>query len=384
MLNISKKIYAGYKPTIEGDLSDAVIIPVGDSAIEKKKIKTFLSKNKHYKELDNIPLPGFTLCEGTRLKYGSIDPGWRIIDPRGFTVKITSRNLESILLVTGITEGLIQQKCVWAREDSSTTMRLVPQSADLYAEAVLNTDILESKVNIKDVQIGDTVLLQNKIVGIYRGVASVYSSPGGHGLRHIHKVSVGLRKQFIEVAPDKFFFQSDAKILKILKSTSTPMSREDSIAGLLESRISGRGKFAIDAQFYTSNYTTAGINHISISAIPVVELSFQEVDKQTAINLCDAINNDENSLVLLLQDDNNKHYLIDHRPSYSRLSEANLNFRIHTLVEDPFIIPPGGSIVTVDKYKSANHYGRNDRLYHLDNFIKYYKIIKHVKKETYI
>lgn len=131
MLNISRQIYSGWNTASANELPEAEIIPFGKSSNEKKRLETFTKRYPVLNEYENIPLPGFTLYKSNRKNYGSADPTWLIIDPRGFMVRITNDNLEDILHVTGITEGLIQQKCVWAREDSQTKMILVPISSPL-------------------------------------------------------------------------------------------------------------------------------------------------------------------------------------------------------------------------------------------------------------
>ena len=83
-----------------------------------QKLDPHLYIDNHY--FDNIPLPGFTLSENNRKNWGSKDETWLIVDPRGFFARISNDNLNDILHVTGITEGLIQEKCVWAREDSKS------------------------------------------------------------------------------------------------------------------------------------------------------------------------------------------------------------------------------------------------------------------------
>src|ERR1035437_1127776 len=175
MLNIAKTLYAGWDPSsaTKYELPEAEIIPLGESKNEMKKLDTITKRYPTLYEHDNIPLPGFTLYKSDRKNWGSIDQTWLVIDPRGFLVRISSKNLDNILHVTGITEGLIQQKCVWARENTETKMALVPVTSGAYYDAALNTKLIEDKVDMKDVQIGDTVLLQNKLTGIYRGVASL-------------------------------------------------------------------------------------------------------------------------------------------------------------------------------------------------------------------
>ena len=121
MLNIARNIYFGYD-SAKGkyELPEAEVIPYGESANEKRKLENITKKYPTLIDHENIPLPGFTLHKTDRKNWGSIDQTWLVIDPRGFLVRISSQNLEKILHVTGITEGLIQEKCVWARENTET------------------------------------------------------------------------------------------------------------------------------------------------------------------------------------------------------------------------------------------------------------------------
>src|SRR5690606_39188374 len=108
MINIAKQIYAGWGTGTKYDLPEAEVIPHGTSSNEKKKLEKFTKSHAVIKEHDNVPLPGFTLYKVDRKNWGSQDQTWLIIDPRGFLVRISNDNLEDILYVTGITEGLIQ------------------------------------------------------------------------------------------------------------------------------------------------------------------------------------------------------------------------------------------------------------------------------------
>ena len=225
MLNISKQIYAGWPTYGTVLLPEAEVTPIGDSPQEKKKLEKFVARNPNIKEYDNIPLPGFTLFDVSKKTWTAADSTWQVIDPRGFTTRISQKNMSNILTVTGITEGLIQQKCVWAREDSQSVMELIPVSSSDYIEAVENTELIESKVDLANVEIGDTVLLQNKLRGTYLGVHSLYAAMDKTSMKSDFKVQVGLRKQVIEVSKGQFHYQTDAKILKILDKTKKKRRR---------------------------------------------------------------------------------------------------------------------------------------------------------------
>ena len=226
MLNISKQIYAGWDLSYSGNiLPEAEVIPLGESVNEKRKINKITSKYSSIKEFDNIPLPGFTLSENNRKNWGSKDETWLIVDPRGFFVRISNDNLNDILHVTGITEGLIQEKCVWAREDSKTDMMLVPISSELYLKASKNTELLEDKISIKDVQIGDKVLLQSGLTGTYMGVLSLYGTLtySYSNKDYSRKPQTYLRRQVCHVGNDRYYYHTDIKILKVLEKREKPV-----------------------------------------------------------------------------------------------------------------------------------------------------------------
>ena len=126
MLNIARQIQAGWDQGSSTELPEAEIVPIGNTTNEKRKLQGLTNRKNILKEYENIPLPGFTLLKTERKSWGSLDQTWLVIDPRGFLSRITPNNLEKILHVTGITEGLIQEKCVWAREDSQTKMVQTP------------------------------------------------------------------------------------------------------------------------------------------------------------------------------------------------------------------------------------------------------------------
>jgi hypothetical protein len=380
MLNIAKTIYAAWNLPSKYDLPEAEVIPLGNSTNEKRKLENITKKNTAVTEHDNVPLPGFTLYTSNRKNWGSLDQTWLVIDPRGFLVRITNENLESILHVTGITEGLIQEKCVWARDNTATKMSLIPVSSPKYIEAVENTELIEGRVDLKDVQIGDTVLLQNKLTGIYMGVASLYG-PMSHYRKTENKPQSFLRRQIIEVEPGKYHYQADLKILKVVDSTSTPMTREESVKMMNDDIASGIAYFTSGTRFSTTYYGTSGmIKHVSTHAVPKVPLKFEEVDLAEATSLFKVANtcSDMGMLVLTVA---NRNYVVDFPYSYNnKINSSSFPvIEIQNKIEDTFTINAD------DKKKSIFSYNTSATMtYSLDNFKKFYKIVKYVKNETYI
>lgn len=375
MLNITKKIVAARDiNTTKYELPEAEVIPVGTSSNEKKKLDKAKTRFTQIDEYDNIPLPGFTLYKADRKNWGSTDQTWLVIDPRGFLVRITSDNLQKILHVTGITEGLIQEKCVWARENSATALTLVPVTSSIYNEAVGNTELLEGKINIKDVQIGDTVLLQNKLTGVYMGCLSLYGPISDFSKDGTYKPSSYLRRQIIETEPGKYHYQTDIKILTVTKKTDNPWTKEQAQKYLNNSIKSGA--------YFTSSTNMSGKYHsyyglillASVHAVANPELSFVEITRQEAESLLFVPQFGN----LLLEKQNGRRYLVEYPYNKNLLpTDEFLVSEINNLSSTEYITIKGKR----NYYWSSNKSVAEETL---DNFTKFYKIVKTVKNESYV
>lgn len=109
------------------------------------------------KIVDNDPVEGFEIAQSIR-RYGWSGSGnvvWRITDPRGFDLEISSDNFASIISCVDMQKGKIAGKCVWGREGSKNV--LLPEVSEPFQEALVRTKKVNSKVSLKDVQLGDTV-----------------------------------------------------------------------------------------------------------------------------------------------------------------------------------------------------------------------------------
>lgn len=382
MFNIAKNIYVGMDiSNADKELPEAEIVPFGDTTNVKKRIDRLVKKYPNIAEMENIPLPGFTLYNVSKKRWSSSDVGWLIIDPRGFLVRITSTNLASILKATGITEGLIQDKCVWARDNDQTEMTLVPISSSLYQEAVAGTELIDSKVSMSDVKIGDTVLLQNKIQGRYLGCLSLYCSLQ-YSQNTGKKVQKMLRKQIIEVTPGKFHYQTDAKILKVITPAATVMTREDSVAYINNLISKGNTFFTSSTNMNAGYYGNYGlVKYVSTYAATKVNISLVPIARAEAdLYLSSGKKNQDNGYIVV-EDSKNKRYTISY--PYGNTVRSFLN--------DEFIVQEIESIST-ESINYSSHEQTNYFYYldssapkkKLDSFKKFYKIVKHVKNDTYI
>lgn len=382
MFNIAKSIYVGMDiANATKELPEAEIVPFGDAKNVKKRIDRLVNKYPNAVEIDNIPLPGFTLYDVSKKRWSSSEMDWLVIDPRGFLVKITSTNLASILKVTGITEGLIQDKCVWARDNDKTEMILVPTSSSLYQEAVKGTELIDAKVSMSNVNIGDTVLLQNNLQGRYLGCLSLYCS-----IQHSHKngakVQKMLRKQIIEVTPGKFHYQTDAKILKVITPAATAMTRDDSVTYINNLISKGNTFFTSSSKMNSGYYGNYGlVKYVSKYAEPKVEISLLPITRaEASIYLMTGKNSQDNGN-MIVEDDKNRKYTICYPWTSTVRTFSSDEF---TVQEIESISPESIHYSSTEQTNYFYFLNSNAPKKKLDSFKKFYKIVKHVKNDTYV
>lgn len=185
-IKIPAKHYVGMVKRSTAKIPLGFITPWGEDAAAKKRMSTVDSwANQRYHGnialpamvIENMPMGGFKMTSDIRsTSYGGSDK-WRIEDPRGFELEITSENLAQLLSVGMIDRGEIVDTCVWARNGQSNV--LLSTSTDEYKSAVENTEVSEMKADWKDVKIGNTVLLQNNVTGVWLGrMHGVYVETG--------------------------------------------------------------------------------------------------------------------------------------------------------------------------------------------------------------
>ena len=203
----------------------------------------------HPRIVKNEPIEGFEIAKNVR-RYGWSGSGnvvWRISDPRGFDLEISSDNFASIISCVDMEKGVIKGKCVWGREGAKNI--LLPEASEPFQEALVRTKKVNSKVSLKDVKIGNTVdVLSTKIsdeesVSIYYGKMYFLSSARGItevdlGYDRTRKVENGVHSMtdvaehyvFKSVKTNKFFLISSPKISTVISTaTMTASQAEDDV-----------------------------------------------------------------------------------------------------------------------------------------------------------
>lgn len=173
---LPSKHYVGMQDRGTG-LPLGFITPWGIDAAAKKRMSSvdswagggYYGRTKKLEPaiIDNIPMVGFRLTKDIRTgQYGAVDK-WRIEDPRGFELEITSPNLAELLSLGTFEKGEILDQCLWGRDGANNV--LVSIESEIYKEAVVSTQIANSTASWKDVKIGHNIVLQNGVNGVYLG-----------------------------------------------------------------------------------------------------------------------------------------------------------------------------------------------------------------------
>lgn len=362
-------------------LPEAEIIPLGTTALEKKKLSTVTKRYSNIFEYENNPLPGFFLFNsGKNYHYGG--SSWQIVDPRGFIVKVSSSNLEQLIHRCNFSNGLIQEKCVWARNDSQTRMFLLPAVGETYNTISENTFLMQNRISIKDVNIGDTVFLQSGLAGIYFGSMNLYGTMQNSTYMN-YKPQVFNRKHVIQVANRKYFYTQDPKILKITNKIANPLTPAQAVDIVNGEIKKGNVSFFNYPQAMNSTYSSSRgvIKYVSLDSVKKVMFSLKEIDLVEASDLFfdGAMHYDFGLLVL--QNDKKEMFLIDHPyTKYYNLPNSINAFKICKIA--PIKTKFNDSIMLLEKRMTWD--AMKNGLYGLNDFAKYYAIVKHVKGNTYI
>lgn len=143
---------------------------------------------------ENKPMVGFKLSREVR-RYASFGNGnvkWRIEDPRGFELEISSANFAQVLMLCTMERGEIQEQLIWGRLGSENV--LVPVDSDAYRAAQINTARVAKKVKPSEVKLGDKVIMQNGDEGVFYGY--FFLAHASYSYRGINQ-NFGDKKRFL-------------------------------------------------------------------------------------------------------------------------------------------------------------------------------------------
>ena len=129
------KLYVGFqRERYNQDDTPRVLgfaVPYGTTKAEQKRMETvdgWSNKKEDSRVIDNKPTRGFKLLEVVS-RYSTSNKLFRVLDPRGFELEISSDNLLELAMVSTIVKGEIVEECVWAQHNG---VYLMPTSSEQY------------------------------------------------------------------------------------------------------------------------------------------------------------------------------------------------------------------------------------------------------------
>ena len=178
MIQIPDKHYAGYRYRDECVLGFLASYSDDSAGVKRRRtVNNWRDTTDETREpdiLDNELMEGFRIGRNVSRCMTS-NVVWRVMDPRGFELEITSSNLHTLLDDTAVTKGYIEGKCIWAREGKHNV--LVHENSEEYKNATDNSDRIAKRVTLKDVKLGDTILLHDGRKGVYFGPVHIFEHP---------------------------------------------------------------------------------------------------------------------------------------------------------------------------------------------------------------
>ncbi len=186
----------------------AFLTPFGTDSGAKKRMATADNWAKGWgrsqeeidpKTVDNVLMSGFKVAHSVS-RYSTSNVLWRILDPRGFELDIRSANMSDVIGITPIEQGEIQERCIWTRQGANNV--LLTESDPVYLQAIENSERIEKKVSLRDIKIGNTVVLLNGKVGQYMGCFHIVSMSYGES----YSGDDGPAKVEIAKTPKHFFY----------------------------------------------------------------------------------------------------------------------------------------------------------------------------------
>lgn len=160
------------------------LVPDGDDKAalgRKDTAMRWAGKEMEPVVFDNTPISGFRILDS--VVHGPSGTKWRIEDPRGFELEISSPNLMNLISHAVFDQQTILSPCIWMRDGGHN--RLVPTSSKTYINAVA-PDITNSEpITASKLRVGDVVVFANGRVGTYVGRVGSMSFDFGNQPRRI-------------------------------------------------------------------------------------------------------------------------------------------------------------------------------------------------------
>lgn len=390
-IKIPEKHYVGMVKRQSEKIPLGFITPWGEDSAALKRIATVDNwANRGYygnkalpsMTIDNIPMSGFKMTTDIRSSsYGGVDK-WRIEDPRGFELEITSHNLAQLLSVGMIDRGEITDTCVWARSGQNNV--LLSTNTDEYKAAVKNTEVAAMVADWKSVQVGNTVLLQNNVSGVWLGRMYGMSiekyHDGNSSKNNCLKVS---DKSFHVIYIDKSTATHKTKTLMIVSSPKLAAITDSTV--ITESEAETLANRCLNDKGCNIQYTghkdfialTIGAPKIGVNAT----LSLSEIPIADETVLGNATSYDSKSYVyqvtsqFLYRITNSRNYRTN-SPTFSCIAYDKTEFL------DNKIIPVGKIVSDVNHWNRRSIWQQNSHEYVFKSTDTFYNVVLNIKTKA--
>lgn len=180
MITIPEKHFVGLRETAGNNVPLGFATPYGTDAAALKRQATVVSWADNSSPpiiLDNTLMTGFKIAQSIRRhsSWGKGNVVWRIEDPRGFELEISSPNFAAIVDCCTITNGVIEGACVWGREGANNV--LLPEASEPYQAAVRQTVRKNSKkIGVSSINPGALVRLVDGSEVLFLGTYHILCS----------------------------------------------------------------------------------------------------------------------------------------------------------------------------------------------------------------
>lgn len=176
MINIPKKLWYIINPDREDNLAYMTYYEENAAFEKRKATGTDWASPRKYKRnpetkkneeveskvpvgniVDNDPIKGIYIGSSVS-RWSTSNKLFRVNDPRGFTVEVPTDNIATLLHLTTVTHGVVEEECVWAREGSNHI--ILPVNSEPYLLTLEKMDTIANKlIKVGDLKPGDVVKL---------------------------------------------------------------------------------------------------------------------------------------------------------------------------------------------------------------------------------
>lgn len=348
----------------EKDVPLGFITPDGsDQAAIKRKstVDDWVSRNQGHRSsikmntciIKNEPLTGFKLSKSQR-RWSTSNVVWRVIDPRGFEIEISSENLMAILEDMIINKGEILGQMIYLR--SGAANQLVSITSQEYVEATRITELTKTNLSIKDVSIGNTIMLQNGTELIYYGHYYLITA---NRFKHNHyidqKIETSDKKyhvfKTIKDKRNKFVHIASPKVGSVIDDST--ITKKEAYELIMKEMSEDYG--SIDS--LTSSYSYSNIIGIASSK----NVSYNSYKKQITLEEYEVIYKEYNDRGIynrpdLINDTADKSYYLNyyHQNAFDKTGDRDSYWREIDKIEDNTLL-----IAKVSNTRSYSYFGRS-------------------------